>query len=442
MLIGAIVACPDKPVTKSTQKGSDTKNTVTTFEITFEINGGSDVAAKKVSAGKIIAQPDDPTRKGFHFAGWYKDEKRSVPFKFDTEKITKNITLYADWLPMRTIATGTVHTLYIKDDGTLWAWGHNGTSQFGIPTKGSINTSPVKVSSDTWRMVSAGRGHSVGIKTDGTLWTWGWNNYGQLGIKGIKAGKRYGSPSPLQVGSDTWRMVSAGIHYTIGIKKDGTLWTWGHNKYGQLGLGDTTDRNTPTQVGSDTWRWIDIMHFHTAGIKADGTLWTWGWNNDKQLGFGDKITRKEPTQVGSDTWRMVVAGFHHSAGIKTDGTVQIFGGTRGSSLKKEDIPENVTGKWHMIDLGRSNIIGIKEDGTLWTLGNNNEGELGIGNTTKQTSFTKVGSSTWHMAIAGAEDQSFGIKKDGTLWAWGRNKYGELGLGNRTNQNSPVEVTIP
>jgi alpha-tubulin suppressor-like RCC1 family protein len=95
-----------------------------------------------------------------------------------------------------------------------------------------------------WTDVSAGGGHSMGIKADGTLWAWGWNNYGQLGD-----GTNTDRNTPVQVGSDTyWTDVSAGGYHSMGIKADGTLWAWGWNNYGQLGVGTTIDKNTPVML--------------------------------------------------------------------------------------------------------------------------------------------------------------------------------------------------
>ena len=101
---------------------------------------------------------------------------------------------------------------------------------------------------------------------------------------------------------DVWTTISAGGYHTLALKSDGTLWAWGNNSSGQLGLGDTTNRNTPTQVGSDThWQSITAGDNHTLAIKQDGTLSAWGWNVLGQLGLGDTTDRNTPIQVGSHT---------------------------------------------------------------------------------------------------------------------------------------------
>src|SRR3989338_2927576 len=126
---------------------------------------------------------------------------------------------------------------------------------------------------DEWTSISAGYAHTLALKQDGTLWAWGYNGSGQLGL-----GDTINRNTPTQVCSGTtWQAVSAGDAHTLALKQDGTLWAWGYNGYGQLGLGDTTDRHTPTQVGSGiTWQAVSAGDDHTLALKQDGTFWSWG----------------------------------------------------------------------------------------------------------------------------------------------------------------------
>ncbi|MBU4298460.1 PKD domain-containing protein, partial [Patescibacteria group bacterium] len=123
---------------------------------------------------------------------------------------------------------------------------------------------------------------------------------------------------PTQVGTSTnWEAVAAGgsiggswTGHTLAIKTNGTLWAWGGNGSGQLGLGDTTNRTVPNQVGTDAdWKLVGAM-FKTIAMKSDGTLWSWG---------GDGIT--VPTQVGIDTdwWAQIY-------GVNIDPSTGIFSG--------------------------------------------------------------------------------------------------------------------
>ena len=293
-------------------------------------------------------------------------------------------------------AGGGTHTIAVKTDGTLWTWGMNGSGQLGIGGATSYS-SPKQVGAlTTWSKIAAGRAYTVSVKTDGTLWTWGDNNVGQLGLGNIT---NYSSPK--QVGAlTTWLAISGGGYsHTIAVKTDGTLWTWGRNTEGQLGLGNTTGRSSPVQVGAlTTWSTVAAGYAHTIAVKTDGTLWTWGRNDRGQLGLGDTTYKSSPNQVGSlTTWSKVSAGAHHSISVKTDGT-------------------------------------------LWTWGRNNDGQSGLGNTTYYSSPKQVGAlTTWSLVEGSGNDRNLAIKTDGTLWAWGRNGSGQLGLGNTTNYSSPKQV---
>ena len=148
-----------------------------------------------------------------------------------------------DW---KQIACGYGHSLAIKNNGTLWAWGYNYLGQVGDGSTAD-KSSPTQIAG-TWQQVTAGHSHTLAIKSDGTLWTWGWNFYGQLGIGSTNTNGHDYPDNPSQVTDATWQQIAGGDYHTIGVKTDGTLWVCGWSLYGQLGLGDTTDRLTPTLV--------------------------------------------------------------------------------------------------------------------------------------------------------------------------------------------------
>jgi len=220
---------------------------------------------------------------------------------------------------------GLYHTTAIKTDGTLWAWGHNSSGQLGggpTGTLGIVHTSsPVQVGSLTnWKQIAGGGYHTVAIKTDGTLWAWGHNANGQLGGGPTGTLGIVHTSSPVQVGSLTnWKQVSAGNFHMVAIKTDGTLWAWGHNSSGQLGLIDIVHRSSPVQVGSLTnWKLVAGGYYHTAAIKTDGTLWSWGRNTNGQLGLQDIVHRSSPVQVGLLTnWKLVAGGGYHTTTISS-----------------------------------------------------------------------------------------------------------------------------
>jgi alpha-tubulin suppressor-like RCC1 family protein len=191
----------------------------------------------------------------------------------------------------------------------------------------NYRSSPVQIGSlTTW---SSSVTIPCTIKTDGTLWAWGYNGSGQLGL-----GDAIDRSSPVQIGSlTTWSVYSGIPGYTgfthsssLALKTDGTIWAWGNNTYGQLGLGDTINRSSPVQVGSlTTWSIIALGGskggsdgVRASAIKTDGTLWIWGSNSFGSLGLGNTIKRSSPTQVGAlTTWLQLSVGSAVMAAIKS-----------------------------------------------------------------------------------------------------------------------------
>jgi alpha-tubulin suppressor-like RCC1 family protein len=209
---------------------------------------------------------------------------------------------------------GENHAIVLKTDGTLWGFGANAVGQLGRNATADNFSSPVQVGSDTdWYKISAATNgnHTVATKTNDTLWCWGLNAYGELGINS----KTYKS-SPTQIGAlTTWSEVSTGSNFSASIKTDGTLWTWGMNASGRLGHNDVVYRSSPVQVGSLTdWFKISSASAHMMAIKTDKTLWTWGSGGSGKLGHDSTINISSPTQVGAlTTWDKVSGGVASAA---------------------------------------------------------------------------------------------------------------------------------
>jgi alpha-tubulin suppressor-like RCC1 family protein len=193
------------------------------------------------------------------------------------------------------------------------------TVGFTVGGVSALGIANVARSDANWSTIACCQNHTVGLKPDGTLWAWGLNSFGQIG-DGTNTDKN----TPAQIGSDTnWSTIATGYEHTIALKADGTLWTWGRNHNGRLGDGTTTDRYTPAQIGSDTnWSAISAGLDHTHGLKSDGILWAWGHNSHGRLGDGTTTHRHTPTQTGSDTnWSTIAAGTDHTVALKADGTL-------------------------------------------------------------------------------------------------------------------------
>ena len=342
--------------------------------------------------------------------------------------------------------------------GGLWSWGRNNYGDLGLGNTTSYS-SPKQVGAlTTWVAISEGVTHSLAVKTDGTLWSWGAGYQGGLGH-----GNTTNYSSPKQVGAlTTWSKVTAGSHCSFAIKTDGTLWSWGIGVC--LGLGIAGSYSSPKQVGAlTTWATVSSNPNATTGtipkftlaIKTDGTLWSWGSNTFGQLGLGNITNYYSPKQVGAlATWATVFAGGAVKAftlAVKTDGTLWSWGGNSAGELGLGNITNYSSPKqvgaltaWSNVTSGQYFALASKTDGTLWSWGSNSHGQLGLGNTTNYSSPKQVGALTAWSKISTGISFSFAIKTDGALWSWGRNNIspgqgGQLGLGNITNYSSPMQV---
>ena len=160
-----------------------------------------------------------------------------------------------------------------------------------------------------WKMIAAGAYHSVGIKADGSLWAWGLNRFGQLGD-----GTDTDRTSPVQIGTATnWASIAGGYAHTIATQTDGSLWAWGYNGNGQLGDGTGTNKTIPVQIGTATWALIACGQYHTIATQTDGSLWAWGRNDVGQLGDGTNTSSNSPVQIGTArNWASIAGGFNHT----------------------------------------------------------------------------------------------------------------------------------
>jgi alpha-tubulin suppressor-like RCC1 family protein len=343
------------------------------------------------------------------------------------------------------IAAGYYHSLAIKEDGSVWAWGYNGHGELGDGTT-KHKRSPVQVSGlSQVTKIAAGLYHSLALKEDGSVWAWGYNGHGELGD-----GTTTNKSSPVQVsGLSQVTRIAAGYYHSLALKEDGSVWAWGYNGHGELGDRTTTNKSSPVQVsGLSQVTMIAVGYHHSMALKNDGTVWAWGYNNYGNLGNGTTTNTTSPVQVsGLSHVIKIVAGGHHSHALKDDGTVWAWGDNNYGNLgdgttTNRSSPVQVSGLSHVtrIAAGSSHSLALKEDGSVWAWGYNVHGQLGDGTTTNKSSPVQVSGLSHVTMIAAGSSHSLALKEDGSGWAWGRNNYGQLGDGTTTNKSSPVQVS--
>ncbi len=302
------------------------------------------------------------------------------------------------------IAAGEVHSLFIKSDGSLWGMGNNQYGELGLSiVPFEYSNRPAMIMASNVTAIAAGRdivnavnyGHSLFLQSDGSLWGMGWTGYGALGT-----GTNYTSSfffPPFQIVASNVTAIAAGNCYSLFLKNDGSLWAMGLNNYGQLGDGTYNNTNLPEMVVSNNVIAMSGGGYHSLFLKSDGSLWAMGNNQYGQLGDGTYNNTNLPEMIVSSNVVAIAAGFDHS-------------------------------------------LFLKNDGSLWTMGYNNLDELGDG-TRINTNRPEMIVASNVIAIATGDDHSLFIKNDGSLWSYGANFNGELGDGTFVTTNHPQQIVV-
>jgi YVTN family beta-propeller protein len=330
------------------------------------------------------------------------------------------------------LAGGAFHTLALKDDGTLWAWGFNYYGQLGDGTTTDIKR-PKPIGSG-YMAVVAGNNYTLGLKSDGSLWTWGANDYGQLGDA-----TTVNNPTPKKIASG-YTAVTAGNYHSLALATDGSLWAWGNNDFGQLGDGTVVEQHAPKRIGKG-YVAIAAGLGHTLALKQDGSLWAWGQNSQGQLGDGRSANSYDPELVGTG-YKAVSAAGNHSMALKTDGSLWTWGANDYGQLgdgttTPSAIPKLIGAGYASIAAGFRHNLALKTDGSLWAWGSNGHGQLGDG--TVADSLTPKQIDTGFSALTAGRDYTVALKNEGTVWALGANWYGQLGDGTLAQRRSTALV---
>lgn len=358
---------------------------------------------------------------------------------------------------------GDMSAYAVRDDGTLWGWGSNGSGQIESgSTKDRLK--PVKIM-DGVREVYPAIGGAYAVKRDGTLWGWG-----SLPL-------RSGYTKPTRILDQVEDVQVSGVlsSCTVALKTDGTLWSWGG---GPLGDGTWDGSVTPKQVMTGV-RSARIIGDEAYAIKDDGSLWVWGYSNWQQggglvnpllptkvmtgvrdvvgsnilkqdgtvwsLGKRDTVDQVGPGRVTGDV-RQLVEGDRASYAIKTDGSVWALSGDAwlgdsagmGGVGPVEDPVKIAEGVTAFAESMQTNFA-IRTDGDLWAWGSSS-GILGNGTDQGRNAPVRVLPGVRTVVREGSS--TYAIRTDGSLWAWGGNENGRLGDGTKESRTRPVKIMGP
>ena len=346
----------------------------------------------------------------------------------------------------------------VGSNNELFGWGDNENGELA-QNDVVLRSSPTQIPGATWSRGCSGgtaynKGHSLFIKSDGTLWAWGINNAGALGQNNTTS-----YSSPVQIPGTTWCRVQ-GSDNIMAVKTDGTLWSWAFRSSMWFN-GDNINQSSPKQISgswSTEYNAFSGGYYNSFAIRSDGTLWGVGWRLGGYLGQNENVNAwvSSPIQIygGGTNWKSVGVMGNTRIATKTDGTLWGWGNNGGGQIGnnttiKYSSPTQVPGTtWDKVSSGNYTTTATKTDGTLWTWGNNSQGALGLNDVTQRSSPTQVPGTNWSEPMAqlsydGAGQIAGGVKTDGTLWVWGQNERGELGQNSvspgNTGYSSPVQI---
>lgn len=402
------------------------------------------------------------------------------PVASNNEIVSQVQVAAADPRIVPTVGSGQGFSFGLRADGTLWAWGDNASGALGDGSTQNRSTPDLVPGIGPVAAVDGGDTHTLALMADGTVWAWGGNGSGQLGdgtdLDRSTPERIFGSGTSA-VGFEGVVAIGVGGEFSVALRSDGSVWTWGNSDHGQLGRSVTAATSTqglteptgsvlppedlmppiggdprylPHPVeGLDETRSIAVGWAHVVALMTDGTLRAWGFNNYGGLGDGTRVDQPVPVAVpGLSSVVAVAAGHGHTVALKADGTVWTWGYNQSGQLGDGTTEDRSTpvqvpqlSEIAAIAAGYDYTLALKSDGTLWAWGANSNGQLGTGSedgTNPTTTPTQVAEFTTVASMATA-GHALAIGGDGHVWTWGPDSAGQLGDGGSTESRYPVPV---
>ncbi len=346
------------------------------------------------------------------------------------------------------------HSLGLDNRGQVWSWGRNDQGQLGINSTTAKST-PVSIlgNKKTFCQISGGVKYSLGLDKNNLVWGWGVNYRGNIGNNSMVS-KR--TPVSILGTRKTFCQIIATGYYSLGLDKNGSVWGWGSNYRGQLGINSTASYSTPVSIHGikKTFCQIGGLSYNydygsSSGIDYTGQVWTWGYNDKGQLGINSTTNKSTPVSIlgAKKTFCQIVNGeSRHYLAIDYKGQVWGWGyGAQGAlginSTTAKSTPVSILGNkktFCQIDCGNLYSLAIDYMGQVWSWGYNQYGQLGINSTTaKSTPVSILGNKKTFCQINCGYYHSLAIDYKGQVWGWGNNTYGKLGDNSVVSKRTPV-----
>jgi alpha-tubulin suppressor-like RCC1 family protein len=382
--------------------------------------------------GRVPTEADDEIGSGDEIDVAKSLQLRARAFK---SGLNPSAVRTADYRLQGAVVAGSDHSLALKADGSIWAWG---IGSFGRLGNGGTTDqwTPVQVSQATGLTdavaIAGGGSHSLAIDRDGRVWGWGkatsngWT--ADRSVPGLVAG----------AANSEFVAVAAGHSYGLGLKKDGTVWAWGgmfsisygHQMVQIAGL---------TGVSSISRGYDYAIALKTDGMNA-GSLWGWGNNAAGQLGDGTTLARTSPVLVANISDAVAVAAaYRHTVAVNASGSVLSWGtnlsgqlgdGTAGGQPRL--YPGLINGLSATSVSGFSHSVAVSSEGRAYGWGLNNGGQVGNGmvdSTGAQARTPPDLVATANLLYASVGNAfTLALREDSTVWAWGTNANGRMGVG--------------
>jgi len=333
--------------------------------------------------------------------------------------------------------------------GSARCWGRSDLGQAGDGVASNRLTPVIPQVSGRIVAIQSGQSHTCALLDDATLACWGDNQYGQLGLGHFLTPQMVPAAVP-GLGSVT--RLDCGADFTCAIHDGGLLSCWGHNQYGQLGIGNTLNQNMPQQVFLlAAAASVSTGDAHVCAVDVAGSVWCWGYNAYGQLGDGTTSSRTLPVQVTALAGVGMVAagGSHTCAALSGGGDLYCWGNNQygqlgtGSTFPSRSY-EPILSEWpgaSVVSLAAGSLHNCAVDaaGSIWCWGYNAYGQLGIGNTNNRSFPQRVSALANGVSATAGSAHSCALLGSGMVYCWGENTYGQLGDGSTARKLLPSAV---